>query len=146
MTVMMREIIAQLVRKPGTNPFPAVYAPKSVTAFLEAVGEGKAQLLPPVTPPPGMRGKIEYDKAKCIGCKLCTQVCPAKAVVFVPDTKKVKFHVDRCSFCGQCADICPVKVIVMSDNFLLAYSDRKGPEAIIDPPEEKESADKDKTE
>ena len=142
MTVMMREIIAQMLRKPGTNPFPAVYAPHSVTAFLKAVGEGKAEILPPVTPPKGMRGKIAYDKAKCIGCKLCTQVCPARAVEFIPETKKVKFYVDRCSFCGQCADICPVKVIVMTDNFLLAYYDRQGPDAIIDPPDEEIPEDK----
>jgi formate hydrogenlyase subunit 6/NADH:ubiquinone oxidoreductase subunit I len=135
MSVMMREIIAQLMRKPATNPFPAVYAPRSVTAFLKAVGEGKAKILPPVTPPKGMRGKIDYNKEKCIGCKLCTQVCPARAVVFVQDEKKVRFHIDRCSFCGQCADICPVKVITMTDNFLLAYYDRHGPDAVINPPQ-----------
>jgi formate hydrogenlyase subunit 6/NADH:ubiquinone oxidoreductase subunit I len=146
MTVMMREIIAQMFRKPGTNPFPAVYAPHSVTAFLKAVGEGKAEILPPVAPPKGMRGKIDYNKGKCIGCKLCTQVCPARAVVFIPETKKVIFHVDRCSFCGQCADICPVKVITMTDNFLLAYYDRKGPDAIIDPPVEEAAPEPSKAE
>jgi formate hydrogenlyase subunit 6/NADH:ubiquinone oxidoreductase subunit I len=136
MTVMMREIMKRLVSKPHTNPFPAVYAPHSVTAYLKAVGEGKAVILPPIAPPKGMRGKIDYNKQKCIGCKLCTQVCPARAVVFIPEKKKVKFHVDRCTFCGQCAEICPVQAITMTDNFLLAYYDRNGPDAIIDPPDE----------
>jgi len=136
MSVMIRELISQFFKKPATNPFPAVYAPKSTLDFLKAVGEGKAKILPPVPVPEGFRGGIEYDAAKCIGCRLCTRVCPANAIEFIPDRKKVLFHLDRCCFCGECKDICPVQAIELGKNFLLAYYDRSGPDALVAPPPE----------
>ena len=89
---MLREILAQSVKKPVTNLFPAVRLPKSVTGFLGSAAEGKAEILPPVETPPAFRGKISYDRAACNGCGLCMKVCPAHAieqVVYPPVTVRV---------------------------------------------------------
>jgi formate hydrogenlyase subunit 6/NADH:ubiquinone oxidoreductase subunit I len=56
---------------------------------------------------------------ECIGCKLCIKVCPAEAIEFIPDKKKIKIHVDHCIFCSQCNDICPKNCLNMSEEFLL---------------------------
>ena len=53
---------------------------------------------------------LEYDVAKCVGCGLCTDVCPHG--VFEIDGKKARI-VDRdaCMECGACARNCPVGAI-----------------------------------
>ncbi|HJK51562.1 MAG TPA: 4Fe-4S binding protein, partial [Methanocorpusculum sp.] len=77
---MVKEILAQSVKKPVTNLFPAVRLPKSITGFLGSVAEGKAEIVPPVETPPAFRGKIAYDRSACNGCGLCLKVCPAHAI------------------------------------------------------------------
>ena len=49
--VMIPQAFAQLFKKPWTNKFPAKYAPRNTTKFLEDVGAGKAQLIPPIETP-----------------------------------------------------------------------------------------------
>lgn len=120
MTRMTRELLKQLFRKPFTNKFPSKHIPKSVNEYLEKVANGKAKMNPPIKTPPGFRGKIKYNREKCIGCRLCTKVCPSQAVVFHENTKKISYHVFRCTFCGECVKICPVKALLFSDEFLLA--------------------------
>ncbi len=48
---------------------------------------------------------LEYNKEKCTGCTLCTQVCPHE--VFIMKGKKAEL-VDRdlCMECGACALNC----------------------------------------
>ncbi len=120
MITMQKELFRQLFKRAFTNQFPAKHAPKSVNALLEAVGKGKAKLNPPVPVPENFRGKIAYDKNKCIGCQLCVKVCPANAVVFKPKEKKISYHTFRCTFCGECVNVCPVKCLTFTDEFLLA--------------------------
>jgi formate hydrogenlyase subunit 6/NADH:ubiquinone oxidoreductase subunit I len=81
--------------------------------------------------PKGFRGKIQYDKDKCIGCKLCIKVCPSEAIEFVEENKKIKIYLSRCTFCSQCNDICPVKCLSMSNEFLLADSDKYSKDLIV---------------
>ncbi len=125
------QVMKQLFSKPFTNLFPAKYKPDSVTDYLQKVSKGKAAINPPVPVPPGFRGKIEYNRDKCIGCRMCISVCPADAIEFIPDTKKVKFYMTRCTFCAMCVDICPTKCIKMTDEFLMAVEDRNSPETIV---------------
>ncbi|HDD72754.1 MAG TPA: 4Fe-4S dicluster domain-containing protein [Candidatus Aenigmarchaeota archaeon] len=120
MLAIAKELLKQLFKKPFTNRFPAKYIPKSVTGFLERARTGKVKINPPVEVPPGFRGKIEYDEKKCIRCKLCTRVCPAKAVVYSEREKKIKYYLFRCTFCGQCVDVCPVNALTFTKEFLLA--------------------------
>ncbi|HID25091.1 MAG TPA: 4Fe-4S dicluster domain-containing protein [Thermoplasmata archaeon] len=128
---MIPELMKQLFKKPFTNLFPAKYAPSSPSKFVEAVKKGEVKINPPVETPSGFRGKITYDRDKCIGCQLCTKVCPTDAIEFIPE-KKIRIYVNRCTFCAQCTEICPVQCLHMSNEFLLANTDRFSEELIVD--------------
>jgi len=53
---------------------------------------------------------LQYDIETCIGCGMCTNVCPHG--VFVMDDKKAAItDRDRCMECGACAKNCPVDAI-----------------------------------
>ncbi len=127
---MLGQLLRQMISKPWTNLFPAKYAPKSIKKYLKDVQEGKAKMNPPVELPEWFRGKIVYDREKCIGCRMCIKVCPAKAIEFKEEEKKIKIYVGRCIFCSQCNDVCPVSALHMSHEFLLA-SDKKLDENLI---------------
>ena len=83
-------VLRNLFKNPATNPFP------------------KSE---PVPIPEGFRGKLVYHVDKCIGCKLCMNVCPAGVFEYVPEIKKVTLWLGRCVFCQQCVDVCPVNAL-----------------------------------
>ena len=125
-------VLRQLVKKPATNLFPAKHLPPSITGFLEAVGAGKATIHPPIATPDKFRGKIVYDRDTCIGCRMCIRVCPANAIEFLPETKRIRIWVTQCIFCSQCNDICPKDCLSMSPDFLLATEDRFSESMIVE--------------
>ena len=129
---MLPQVFAQMFKKPFTNKFPAKYQPSSTTKFLADVSAGEAKLIPPIETPEGFRGKIQYDKDKCIGCKLCIKVCPCGAIEYKEKEKKIKIYVSRCCFCSQCNDICPVNCLSMSNEFLLADTDKYSKDLIVE--------------
>jgi len=122
--MILKTLFSQLLTRPVTNRFPVKYMPRSVTGLLRKVEEGKATIHPPVPVPEKFRGKLAYDREKCIGCQLCIRVCPAQVIKFKPEEKKIRIHVARCTFCSQCVDACPVGALSMSQEFLLADYDR----------------------
>ncbi len=128
---ILRVLLRQLFLAPGTNRFPATYAPKSVSGLLAKVARGSAHLIPPVPTPPAFRGKIAYKRDVCIGCQLCVKICPTKAIEFIPEEKKVRIFVARCCFCSQCNDICPVNCLSMTDEFLLSCYDKYSEEMVV---------------
>ena len=129
---MLSQVFTQMFKKPWTNKFPVKYAPANTTKLLENVSAGKAKIVPPIEVPPGFRGKIQYDKEKCTGCQLCLKVCPCNAIEFKPKEKKIKIYLARCCFCSQCNDICPTNCLSMSDEFLLADTDKYSKDLIVE--------------
>ncbi len=122
---MVPELLGQLLKKPATNPFPAPQLPPTVTGFLEAVGAGKASILPTVPVPPKLRGKLTYNRDTCIGCNLCIKVCPAHAIEPIPaPVKKIRVFISQCINCGQCTEVCPKNCLGLSEEFLIADADR----------------------
>ena len=53
---------------------------------------------------------LELDKAKCVGCKRCVQVCPHE--VFSMNFYKAEIiKLDACIECGACQMNCPSNAI-----------------------------------
>lgn len=129
---MLPRVLTQMFKKPWTNKFPAKYIPDNTTRFLDDVKAGKVKITPPVETPQGFRGKIQYNREECIGCKLCIKVCPSSAIEFKPEDKKIRIYLSRCTFCSQCNDICPKNCLTMSNEFLLADMDPYSKELIVE--------------
>jgi len=78
----------------------------------------------------GFRGKLKFDQAKCIGCKICVRDCPSLAIeIFkISETEKIfkaVVRLDRCIYCGQCTDSCPKDALEMTKEFTLAHFNRE---------------------
>ncbi len=136
MTFIILDLLRNAFSAPPTNEFPARHTPKSIAGFLAAVGRGEAELIPPVEMPPNARGRIAYDWEACTGCRQCIIVCPAKAITFEKERKKIHIDVASCIWCGQCNDICPVDVLSMSDEFMLAVADKTDASMHVGPPDD----------
>lgn len=63
--------------------------------------------------------KAIIDKDKCIGCSLCSKVCPEGCIAMNKTKKgqKPKIDYDYCKGCGLCAAECPVKAIRMEKEY-----------------------------
>ncbi|MEM0360009.1 MAG: 4Fe-4S binding protein [Candidatus Diapherotrites archaeon] len=120
---MAFELLKQMFKKSATNKFPVKYAPKSTTKLLEKVEKGEMKINPPIATPPNFRGRLSYQREKCILCRQCIRVCPAAALEFDQPSNSIKHYAARCTFCAQCVDICPTKCLAMTDEFLLSAYD-----------------------
>lgn len=125
------ELLKQFFSDPATNLFPVPYAPQNVHKALKAIDSGKVKMISHVEVPDGFRGKILFDREACIGCQMCLKVCPSETIEFIPEGRKVKFYMSRCTFCALCTEICPKKCIRMSKEFLMANTDKYGPDMIV---------------
>jgi len=74
----------------------------------------------------GLRGRPHIDMAKCIGCGICSQGCPSRALEMEGRKAEatLRIHLDRCLFCGQCQRSCPQEAIELTKEYELATAER----------------------
>jgi formate hydrogenlyase subunit 6/NADH:ubiquinone oxidoreductase subunit I len=105
---MIREVLRSIARKPATRLYPATKA----------------------VMPERFRGKICFDAAKCVGCKLCMRDCPTSAIMIRKTGEKqfeAEIDIFGCIFCGQCVDSCPRNALEVTPEFELAQLKRTKP-------------------
>ena len=93
---------------------------------------------------PRFRGAVamvrdyETGKERCVGCGLCSAVCPANCLTVVPgvdehgirNAKIYLYDMSRCVYCSMCVEVCPELALVMTHEFELAITDRS--EMVLD--------------
>ncbi|MDR1977840.1 MAG: 4Fe-4S binding protein [Synergistaceae bacterium] len=121
-TRVLPQLLRQLCSRAVTNLFPSAHMPPSLTAVLS---DPEVSPNPPVPVGKRFRGRLHYDRSKCIGCRLCVKVCPANATDYLAEEKKIVIHNDRCCFCAQCTEICPVKCLTMSETYMISSYARR---------------------
>jgi len=72
----------------------------------------------------GIRGRVTWRIERCVGCSLCVNICPVKAIELIGKglDSEIKYHIDRCIFCGECVDICPTGAIKATKEFKLIFA------------------------
>ena len=73
-------------------------------------------------------GNLAMDWRVCIGCSMCANACPNKALELdiVQDAKKkrhMKSYVHksgRCLYCNLCVEVCPVKTLVWDKDYAIS--------------------------
>ena len=53
--------------------------------------------------------KYRIDESLCVGCGLCVNVCPVRAITMA-DTAQI--NIDSCTGCGTCAGVCKTGAII----------------------------------
>jgi hydrogenase-4 component H len=103
---------------------------EAITALIKGPYTTKYPFKPHI-PEKRFRGKPEYFKDGCVGCKACAEVCPTGCIEVkdTPDLKtplrRLDLHYDSCIFCGQCQAACITQEgIKLSNKFDLAIFDR----------------------
>jgi formate hydrogenlyase subunit 6/NADH:ubiquinone oxidoreductase subunit I len=119
---MLEQLLSSLGRKPVTTRYP----------YVKAVM------------PPHFRGKLKFDSAKCIGCRLCMKDCPSGAIQInkVGDKRfEAVIDLDKCIYCAQCVDSCPKEALMATPEFELAQLDRKKLKIVFNAPPETKTPD-----
>jgi len=77
-----------------------------------------------------IRGRIQYNPANCINCRLCMRDCPTGALTIINDGTKEErkmravLHVGHCIFCCQCVDSCMKKCLTYSQDIDFAKTNK----------------------
>ncbi|MDR2598217.1 MAG: 4Fe-4S binding protein [Holosporales bacterium] len=60
------------------------------------------------------RKVLTFDAEKCVGCKMCSEICPSRAIqVQVPG--KHEYNPRKCCYCGLCQSACRFGAIKFSN-------------------------------
>lgn len=54
--------------------------------------------------------KLKIDDEKCIGCGICSRLCPMENIFMINNKA---FSMDRCTLCYRCVNCCPSKAITL---------------------------------
>jgi formate hydrogenlyase subunit 6/NADH:ubiquinone oxidoreductase subunit I len=92
---MLSSSLKNLFRRPFTTTYP----------------KEPAQL------PPGNRGRVMYDMAKCIFCRKCERSCPTNAIITNKEAKTQTVIRNRCIACNTCVEVCPTHTISMAEEY-----------------------------
>ena len=69
--------------------------------------------------------KLTLDKARCVGCQICSLACPKEAIKLEKQPKKqgqkakrskIDIDLEKCNFCGICDVTCPYGAIKLTLN------------------------------
>jgi heterodisulfide reductase subunit A len=83
----------------------------SVTQASAAAGRAGILMAKGCVTVEAITSKIDLDK--CMGCGLCTKVCPYNAITVNKETKKAEVVEAACAGCGTCGAECPFGAIEM---------------------------------
>lgn len=67
---------------------------------------------------------IEYDRAKCIGCRMCTLACPFGNAVYDGATGAI-LKCDQCGGAPECVKACPSMALEFVDDSISTRSRKK---------------------
>ncbi len=68
-------------------------------------------------------GFVDWDEARCVGCKMCMVACPAGAIRFDREAKKVM----KCDLCGgapACVKVCKMGALGWSGARMIGHPRR----------------------
>ncbi|AIF68913.1 NADH dehydrogenase subunit I [Palaeococcus pacificus DY20341] len=69
------------------------------------------------------RGFHTLNWKTCIGCNMCGQICPARAIemTWIEGEKRAHPKIDygRCTFCEFCVDVCPTGALGFVEHYML---------------------------
>lgn len=54
---------------------------------------------------------VSRNEERCTHCGACLTICPTRAFVLEPATRKVKFSGEKCLACGVCIKACPPRAM-----------------------------------
>jgi NADH-quinone oxidoreductase subunit I len=134
----------KIIRKKDLNIFQKLFIPDIINGLRMTI---RQMFRPTFThqfpeerfiPESSFRGRpvlvAENGVERCVACGLCSRVCPALAIeVQASETElekeryPIKFEINmvRCIFCGFCEEVCPEEAIVMSNEYLLVFTNQR---------------------
>lgn len=83
---------------------------KLLTMMLMNLWGGSRTVRFPDRPPVSAhyRGLVLFDPELCVGCGMCKNRCPSRAIEFTPGKGDFtwSYNPGQCTFCGRCVDGC----------------------------------------
>ncbi|WP_224984236.1 NADH-quinone oxidoreductase subunit B family protein [Geomonas agri] len=69
------------------------------------------------------RGRLSFDAAACVDCRMCRHVCAAGAIRFEAGKQGVRLTLwhNSCVFCGLCSHYCPTGALSVTGDWRLDH-------------------------